>query len=81
MIYMKNKSISWAGCTCDFFSILRNRTMNAMNAKNCSHQLAYSSVLANLDINRTYNSFLKGHYQVFAQKCIYVYFPLVLKAS
>lgn len=53
----------------------------AESPQNCNHQLAYSSALANLDINRTYNSFLKGHYQVFAQKCIYVYFPLVLKAS
>lgn len=60
---MTNKSISWAGCTCDFFSILRNRTMNAKTAQwkmaespqNCNHQLAYS-FRVNLDINRTLSS-------------------------
>lgn len=52
----------------------------AENPQNWSYQLAYSSALSDLNIIRLYN-ILMGHCQVFAYKCIYVYFPFVLKTS
>lgn len=73
-----------------FFSILGNRIVNAMtsqckmaeNLQNCSYQLAYSSALADLNINRTYIIvLLNGTLSSVTYECIYVYCALVLKAS
>lgn len=80
---MTNKSDSWAGCTCDIFSILRKRTVNvkpthckmAETPQYRSYQLAYSA-LTDLNVSRTHNIVLPNG--TLSSLCLSVYMRLFL---